>query len=169
MALHSLRDLFELTLADLDDVERRLADALPQLAAAATTDEVRKAFEEHAQQTRGHLERIEDLLPTLGIDITGTRVSAPIVAMIDEAAAIIDVDGDPLTKDAALIALAQKAEHYEIASYGTAAQLADDLDLDEAKEVLGQTLDEEEAADKLLTKIATGGLFRTGVNERAAR
>jgi ferritin-like metal-binding protein YciE len=74
-----------------------------------------------------------------------------------------------MAKDAALIAAAQRVEHYEIAAYGTAATLANNLDLDDAADVLGQTLDEEETADKLLTKIATGGMFRSGVNQQAAR
>jgi ferritin-like metal-binding protein YciE len=74
-----------------------------------------------------------------------------------------------MAKDAALIAAAQRVEHYEIAAYGTAATLANNLDLDDAADVLGQTLDEEETADKLLTKIATGSMFRSGVNEQAAR
>jgi ferritin-like metal-binding protein YciE len=74
-----------------------------------------------------------------------------------------------LAKDAALIAAAQRVEHYEIAGYGTASTLADQLGLDDARDVLDQTLDEESNADKLLTKIAAGGMFRTGINEQAAR
>jgi ferritin-like metal-binding protein YciE len=89
--------------------------------------------------------------------------------LIREGEKIITADGDPLAKDAALIAAAQRVEHYEIAAYGTARTLADILDLDEARDLLDQTLDEEANADKRLTKIATGGLFRAGVNERAAR
>ena len=73
----------------------------------------------------------------------------------------------PAAKDAALIAAAQRVEHYEIAAYGTARTLADELDLDEAKDLLDQTLDEEADADKLLTKIATGGMFKAGINEAA--
>jgi ferritin-like metal-binding protein YciE len=82
---------------------------------------------------------------------------------------IVSAGGDPLAKDAALIAAAQRVEHYEIAGYGTASTLADQLGLDDARDVLDQTLDEESNADKLLTKIAAGGMFRTGINEQAAR
>jgi ferritin-like metal-binding protein YciE len=89
--------------------------------------------------------------------------------LLKEGETIIAAEGDPLVKDAALIAAAQKVEHYEIAAYGTLATLADLLDLDDVKDVLGETLDEEETADKLLTKVATGGMFRAGVNERARR
>jgi ferritin-like metal-binding protein YciE len=87
--------------------------------------------------------------------------------LIAEGNEVIRMSGDPLAKDAALIAGAQRIEHYEIAGYGTARTLADELGLDEARDLLDQTLDEEANADKLLTKIATGGMFRAGVNQAA--
>ena len=87
--------------------------------------------------------------------------------LLREGEQILKGEGDLLAKDAALIAAAQRVEHYEIAAYGTARTLADELGLDVARDVLDQTLDEEANADKLLTKIATGGMFRSGVNERA--
>jgi ferritin-like metal-binding protein YciE len=80
---------------------------------------------------------------------------------------VIAHTGDPAAKDAALIAAAQRVEHYEIAGYGTARTLADVLDFEDAKDLLDQTLDEEASADKLLTKIATGGWMRAGINEEA--
>jgi ferritin-like metal-binding protein YciE len=89
--------------------------------------------------------------------------------LISEGEETIEADGDPTVKDAALISAAQRVEHYEIAAYGTARTLADVLDLGDARELLDQTLDEESSADKLLTKIATGGMLREGINERAAR
>lgn len=89
--------------------------------------------------------------------------------LIAEGSEIIEATGDPLAKDAALIAAAQRVEHYEIAGYGTVVALAGQLDLDDVKDALGQTLDEEETTDKLLTKIATGGVFSEGINQRAGR
>jgi ferritin-like metal-binding protein YciE len=80
---------------------------------------------------------------------------------------MIQMEGDPTAKDAALIAAAQRVEHYEIAAYGTARQLADDCGFDGIRDLMDQTLDEESQADKLLTKIATGGMFKAGVNQRA--
>src|SRR6266536_4561602 len=77
----------------------------------------------------------------------------------------LTAEGDPVAKDAALIAAAQRVEHYEIAAYGTARTLADELGIEDAKELLDQTRDEEANADKLLTKIATGGMFRSGINQ----
>jgi len=88
--------------------------------------------------------------------------------LVAEGEEVIGAAGDGDVKDAALIATAQRVEHYEIAGYGTARTLADELGLDDTKEVLDQTLDEEATADKLLTKIATGGMFRSGINREAA-
>jgi len=87
--------------------------------------------------------------------------------LIAEGEEMIQTGGDPMASDAALIGAAQRVEHYEIAAYGTARQLADDCGFDGIKELMDQTLDEESQADKLLTKIATGGMFRAGVNQRA--
>ena len=168
MNLGSLQDVFAEQLNDLRSAEQQLVQALPKMASAASSDELRSAFEEHLQQTRGHLERIDDVIATAGIASTGEECKA-MKGLIAEGEEIISANGDPLAKDAALIAAAQRVEHYEIAAYGTVVTLADTLDYDDAKDTLGQTLDEEETADKLLTKIATGGMFKAGVNDRAAR
>ena len=87
--------------------------------------------------------------------------------LIEEGQEVLSAPGDPVVKDAALISAAQRVEHYEIAAYGTARTLADELDLGDAKDLLDQTLDEESSADKLLTKIATGGMFKAGINQQA--
>jgi len=168
MKFNSLQDVFAEQLNDLRSAEEQLVQALPKIAGAASTDELRKAFEDHLAQTRGHLERVEDVISTTGIAKTG-EVCEGMRGLIKEGESIISATGDPTAKDAALIAAAQRVEHYEIAGYGTAATLANHLGLDDAQDVLGQILDEEETADKLLTKIATGGMFKSGVNQRAAR
>jgi ferritin-like metal-binding protein YciE len=168
MNLGSLQDVFAEQLNDLRSAEQQLVNALPKMASAASSKELRSAFEEHLQQTRGHLERVDDVIATTGIATTGEECKG-MKGLIAEGEQIISVNGDPIAKDAALIAAAQRVEHYEIAAYGTVVTLADTLDYDDAKDTLGQTLDEEETADKLLTKIATGGMFKAGVNDRAAR
>lgn len=89
--------------------------------------------------------------------------------LVEEGEELLAAEGDPAVKDAALIGAAQRVEHYEIAAYGTARTLADELGLGDAEDLLDQTLDEESNADKLLTKIATGGLMKAGVNEQAVR
>jgi ferritin-like metal-binding protein YciE len=167
MQLNTLQDLFEHELADLYDAESQLVVALPKMAAAASNDELRAAFEEHLEETRDHVRRLEDIRGQIGSSISeqcdGMR------GLIREGDEIVNGSGDPAVKDAALISAAQRVEHYEIAAYGTARTLADELDLDDAKDFLDQTLDEESNADKLLTKIATGGMLKTGVNQAARR
>jgi ferritin-like metal-binding protein YciE len=168
MRFDSLQDVFAEQLNDLRSAEQQLVEALPKMAGAASTDELRKAFEEHLAQTRGHLERIDDVLASTGVATTGEECKG-MKGLIAEGSEIVEAQGDPIARDAALIAAAQRVEHYEIAAYGTVVTLAGQLDHDDAKDTLGQTLDEEETTDKLLTKIATGGMFRSGVNEQAAR
>jgi ferritin-like metal-binding protein YciE len=168
MNINSLQDVFIHQLQDLRSAEQQLVEALPKMASAASTDELKTAFNEHLEETRGHLRRIDELLPTLGVTASNETCKG-MQGLIAEGEEVIGAQGDPIARDAAIIAAAQRVEHYEIAAYGTAATIADHLDLDDAKDVLGQTLDEETSADKLLTKIATGGMFKTGVNERAAR
>jgi ferritin-like metal-binding protein YciE len=168
MRFDSLRDVFAEQLNDLRSAEEQLVQALPDLVEAASSKELRQAFEEHLVQTRGHVERIEDIFASTGITRTG-EVCVGMRGLIEEGSKVASTPGDPAAKDAALIGAAQRVEHYEIAAYGTAATLAGELELDEAKDLLGQTLDEEETADRLLTKIATGGLLRSGINQEAAR
>jgi ferritin-like metal-binding protein YciE len=165
--LNSLQDVFEAQLQDLHSAELQLTEALPKVAAAAHSDELKKAFQNHLAETRDHLQRLEDLLPTVGVRPAGSCQAMK--GLIREGDEVVSAEGDSLAKDAALIAVAQRIEHYEIAAYGTAVTLAGQLGLDEAKDVLDQTLDEEGNADKLLTKIATGGMFRAGINQKAAR
>jgi ferritin-like metal-binding protein YciE len=167
MQLQSLRDLFEHEVADLYSAETQLIAALPKLAQAASNDELGGAFSHHLEETRDHLRRLEEIRAQIGSSISeeceGMR------GLIKEGEEIIQASGDPTVKDAALIAAAQRVEHYEIAAYGTARTLADELGLGDAKDFLDQTLDEESNADKLLTRIATGGILKTGVNEAAQR
>ena len=168
MQLQSLQDVFTHELQDLYDAENQLLQALPKLAQAASNQELRNAFEHHLDETRDHVQRLEDIFGQLGISRSGETCEA-MRGLIKEGEKTIAIDGDPTAKDAALIASAQRVEHYEIAAYGTARTLADELDYNDAQDLLDQTLDEEANADKLLTKIATGGMLKTGVNEQAAR
>jgi ferritin-like metal-binding protein YciE len=153
-------------LEDLHSAETQLINALPKMAQAAHHDELREAFEHHLVETREHLRRIRDALGEIGV-ASPTEVSKGMQALIAEADEIMRKDGDPNAKDAALIGAAQRVEHYEIAAYGSARQLADDCGFDAVEELMNQTLDEESHADKLLTKIATGSMFKAGVNQHA--
>ena len=167
MKLDSLSDVLADEIADLRSAEEQLIVALPKMVAAAHSEKLRDALQNHLEETRGHLERLQDLIPTLGVPVP-METCEGMKGLLEEGQQIIEAQGDPLAKDAALIGAAQRVEHYEIAAYGTAKTLADELGLDEAKDVLDQTLDEEASADKLLTQIATGGMFRAGINQAAA-
>jgi ferritin-like metal-binding protein YciE len=168
MELQSLQDVLTHELQDLHDAETQLVQALPKMAQAASNQELRSAFENHLRETQDHVQRLEEIFGQVGISGSG-EVCDAMRGLIKEGEKTIAMQGDPTAKDAALIAAAQRVEHYEIAAYGTARTLADALDLDEAQALLDQTLDEEANADKLLTKIATGGMLKTGINEQAAR
>jgi ferritin-like metal-binding protein YciE len=168
MNLNSLNDVFVEQLADLYSAEQQLVEALPKMAGAANTAELRDAFENHLDQTRNHVRRLDDVFANVGVT-PATEHCEGMEGLIKEGEDIISATGDPAAKDAALIAAAQRVEHYEIAAYGTVRTLADELGFDDAKHILDETLDEESDADKLLTKIATGGVFAGGVNEQATR
>ena len=166
MGFNSLKDVLQEQLEDLHSAETQLIQALPKMAQAANHDQLREAFQHHLEETRGHLTRVEEALGEIGV-ANPTEVCKGMQGLIAEGEEIIQMGGDPMASDAALIAAAQRVEHYEIAAYGTARQLADDCGLDGIKDLMDQNLDEESQADKLLTKIATGGMFKSGVNQKA--
>jgi ferritin-like metal-binding protein YciE len=122
----------------------------------------------YSAETREHVTRLERILGELG-STPGTEICKGMQGLIAEGEEVLSMQGDPSVIDAALIAAAQRVEHYEIAGYGTAKTLAGHLDLGDAKDLLDDTLDEEGKADKLLTKIATGGMFKSGINQEATR
>lgn len=168
MKLNSLNDVFVEQVEDLYSAEQQLVEALPKIAGAAQSEKLREALQHHLEQTRGHVRRLEQVFGEIGIQPTAQHCKG-MEGLLKEGEEIIAADGDPAAKDAALIAAAQRVEHYEIAAYGTARTLADELGFHDAKDILDETLDEESDADKLLTKIATGGVFAGGINEEAVR
>ncbi len=167
MKLDTLEDVFVEQIADLYSAEQQLVQALPKMVQAAHSDELRKALEEHLEQTKGHLTRLDEIKSHVSQAVPVETCEA-MKGLIKEGQEIIEAQGDGAALDAALIAAAQRVEHYEIAGYGTARTLADQLGYDRAEELLDETLDEESNADKLLTKIATGGFMRSGINDEAA-
>jgi ferritin-like metal-binding protein YciE len=168
MGFNSLDDVLQEQVKDLLSAERQLVAALPKVAAAAHSPELKDAITEHLDETRTHVKRLEEVSTMLGIGASATTCKA-MQGLVAEGEEVLATAGDPIAKDAAIIAAAQRIEHHEIAGYGTARTLAGELDQTDAERLLGETLDEESAADKLLTKIATGGMFRSGVNQAAAR
>jgi ferritin-like metal-binding protein YciE len=150
----TLKDLLLDELRDLYDAEHQLAEALPQLAAAAQSDGLRAVVESHLEETRNHAKRLEDIFALLGVTAQRKHCDG-IAGIVKESARIIGHQRlDSALKDAALIAAAQKAEHYEIAGYGTVAAWARTLGLTEPASSLEQTLDEEKAADQALNDLA---------------
>jgi len=168
MGLHSLDDVLQDQVKDLLSAEKQLVAALPKVAAAAHAPELKEAISDHLEETRGHVRRLDEVTSLLGMSPSASTCKA-MQGLVAEGEDVLGKEGHPVAKDAAIIAAAQRIEHYEIAAYGTARTLAGELDHRDAEKLLNETLDEESAADKLLTKIATGGLFKSGINQAAAR
>lgn len=153
MTVESLKDLYIEQLRDLYNAENQLVDALPGMVDMASSDELVQAFEDHLEETREHKERLERIFHNLGEDPTGEKCEA-MEGLIREAREIAQESRDTDALDAALIAQAQRIEHYEVAGYGTVRTYARQLDRDDDIDVLEETLGEEKTADKKLTKIA---------------
>ncbi len=153
MKLKTLQDLFLHELKDLYSAENQLVKALPKMAKAATNEKLKAGFEEHLEQTKGHVERLEQIAEKMGAKLGGHKCKA-MEGLIEEGSELISEDAEDSVRDAGLIGAAQRVEHYEIAGYGTACALANGLGLEEAVELLQQTLDEEKETDAKLTEIA---------------
>jgi ferritin-like metal-binding protein YciE len=163
----SLQDVLAEQLGDLRSAEQQLIEALPKMAGASGSDDLRQAFEDHLEETRGHVQRLQEIIGNVGFDVPEEHCEG-MEGLVKEGDQVVEAGGDSAAKDAALIAAAQRVEHYEIAGYGTARELARQLDLSDAADLLGQTLDEESAADEKLTRLATGGMLGSGVNQAAS-
>jgi ferritin-like metal-binding protein YciE len=159
---NGLRSFFIESLQDIYYAEKHLVEALETLESKATTQNLKQAFSEHRDVTMGHVSRLEQVFSIMGEDAK-TRKCDAIKGIIKEADSIIDeTESDTLTRDAALILAAQKAEHYEIATYGTLATFARTLGENQVADLLYETLEEEKDADEHLTEIA-----ESFVNEQA--
>ncbi len=152
MAAENLRALFVDELRDIYDAEKQHVKALPKIIKAAESQALKGAFEDHLEITRAHVGRLEEVFKLFNTAPRGKKCEG-MEGLIEEGNTVIqEMEGS--VRDAALIASAQKVEHYEIASYGTLATFAEVLEMDDAKDLLGQTLDEEKEADEKLTQIA---------------
>ena len=153
MKLASLRDLLIDELKDLYSAENQLVKALPKMAKAVSSDDLRSAIEKHLKETEGHVERLDEIFTLLEVK-SKTKKCKAMEGLIKEGQEMISEDGDDAVKDAGIIAAAQRVEHYEMAGYGCVRTFARHLGLDEVVELLQQTLDEEKAADEKLTEVA---------------
>lgn len=150
---NSLRGLYLDELRDLYSAEKQLTKALPKMAKAANSEELRSGFTEHLEQTRGHVERLEQIFEALG-ERSGGKKCAGMEGLIEEGSEVIDDDFEGSVMDAALIGAAQRVEHYEIAAYGTVCAMAELLGETEHLGLLQQTLDEEKQTDEKLTELS---------------
>jgi ferritin-like metal-binding protein YciE len=157
MADGTLHDAFLDELRDSYDAEKQLTKALPKLAKAASSPELRAAFENHLEETRGQIERLEQVFGLLDEKVRGKHCDG-IEGIIDEGKSVMEEDFDEATMDACLIAAGQRAEHYEMAAYGTLVAWARGLGHTDVANLLQQTLNEEKAADKKLSQLAEGGI-----------
>ena len=153
----TLHDAFIDELRDTYDAEKQLTKALPKLAKAATNAKLRTAFETHLQETQGQIARLEQVFESLDEKVRGKHCDG-IAGIIEEGKSIMEEDFDDTTMDACLIAAGQRAEHYEMAAYGTLVAWAQAMGYTDAAKLLQQTLDEEKATDKKLSGLAEGGI-----------
>jgi ferritin-like metal-binding protein YciE len=166
--LNSFRDLFVNQIEDLYDAENRLTQALPKMAEAANSTQLKQAFQHHLGETQGHVSRLEQIFRELKVDPKRETCQA-MKGLIDEGEEMIKAKADPAIKDAALIAAAQRVEHYEMSGYGSARSFANRLNLTQAAALLQQTLQEEKAADEKLNTIAETSVNPQGIGATAAR
>ena len=153
MTNNGLRELYVDELKDLYSAENQLVKALPKMAKAANSDELRQGFEEHLEQTREHVQRLEQIFEQLGESPKGKKCVG-MEGLVKEGSEVMDEYEDEVL-DAALITAAQRVEHYEIAGYGTVAAYADLLGEDEQAALLRETLNEEKETDQKLTQLST--------------
>lgn len=168
MKINSLHDLYIDELRDLYDAENQLIKALPKMAEASTASELRRGFEEHLEQTRGHAQRLEQIFERLGEKAKGKKCKG-MEGIVKEGSEVLDDDMNQETRDAAIIGAAQRVEHYEIAGYGTARTHADLLGFDEDSRLLEETLDEEKETDQKLTDLGENINVEAGGGEEAPR
>jgi ferritin-like metal-binding protein YciE len=166
MKLASLNDVLLHELQDVYSVEKQLSKALAKLSQKAYHPELKEALNAHLEETQNHQARLKEIEKLLGTSLDGEECKG-MKGIIEEVEKVIDTSGIAAAIDAAIISSAQKAEHYEIATYGTAVAMANALELDQIKDLLQENLDEEGDANKKLIRLAEGNIFVEGINEQS--
>ncbi len=162
MKATTLKDVYVDELRDLYNAEQQLIKALPKMAKAATSEDLRQGFEEHLEQTKGHARRLEEIFQALGESIKGKKCKG-IEGIVAEGAEVMSEDYEGAVMDAAIISAAQRVEHYEIAAYGSVHAYSTILGETDAADLLEQTLNEEKETDQKLTDLSES------INEEASR
>src|SRR5665213_940760 len=155
MPKNTLKELYVDGLRDIYDAEKQLIKALPEMAEAATSEELREGFEKHLEQTKEHARRLEQIFSALGEKPTGKKCKA-MQGLVAEGSEMIEGDFEGEVKDAGLISAAQRVEHYEMAAYGTVRNFASVLGEQNAVSLLEKTLNEEKETDEKLTELSDG-------------
>ena len=166
MAAKNMQDLLIEELRDIYHAEKQLTRALPKMARAASNEQLKQAFTQHLEETQGQIERLEQVFEKLDTRTRGKHCHA-MEGLIEEAKEIMEMGLAPELQDVALIAAAQKVEHYEIAGYGTLHALAQSAGLDEVAQLLEQTLNEEKKTDELLNKLAINDVNKKAMQAAA--
>lgn len=159
--MESLENLFLLEVQDIYNAEKQITRALPKAAKKASAPELKSALEEHLHQTENHVNRLEEVFKILG-ETPKSHTCSAMKGILAEAEELLTSNAEPEVLDAAIIGAAQKVEHYEIASYGSVIQWAKQMGRQDIKQLLGQTLDEEEKTDQKLSDLA-----KSSINARA--
>ncbi|MEO6184279.1 MAG: ferritin-like domain-containing protein [Verrucomicrobiota bacterium] len=168
MKINTLHDLYIEELRDIYNAEQQLIKALPKIAQAANSDELRSSIEDHLETTKEQIERLDQIFENLGSTSKGKKCKA-MEGLVEEANELLEEDIAETVLDAALIAACQRVEHYEIAVYGTLATFAKLLGREDDADLLGQTLDEEKEADETLTDIAESTINVEAIQEEGSQ
>ena len=168
MALKTLQDLFVNELKDVYSAEKQILQALPKMAKAASSPDLRRAFETHRKQTQDQVTRLDKIFEQLGASARGKKCKG-MEGLLAEGTDIMEDEGEEAVIDADLIAAAQRVEHYEIAAYGCLRTYATLLGQPKAATLLEETLQEEESADQLLSKLADGGVNQAALSAEPER
>jgi len=168
MRLDTLQDLLIDQLNYLYNAEFQIAEALPKVAHAASSADLKKAFQSHQKITQNQINRLNEVFKKLGVTHNNHHCDG-VLGLIHDEDRIISIQGDPVVKDAALIAAAQRIEQYEISGYSAVRTYARELGYNDIADLLQDTLDEENESDKQLTSLAKGGFFSPGINEEAPK
>jgi ferritin-like metal-binding protein YciE len=166
MSIDTVKKVFEDEIRDLYDAEKQLVKALPKMAKAAKSEELRSGFEEHLEQTKNHVTRLEQVFESVGLKAKGKPCEA-MKGLVNEGQEAIDEDATGELRDVLLIGAARRVEHYEMAAYETAVALAEALDEDSAVELLNATLEEETETDDKLKSLCEDVLASISEGEEA--
>jgi ferritin-like metal-binding protein YciE len=158
MKLPSLQELLVNELKDLYSAESQLVKALPKIAKSVSTPALKQAIESHLEETRGHVERLQQIAEILDCKVTGKKC-AGMEGLLKEGSELLDADGEENVVDAAIVAAAQRVEHYEMAAYGSARTIAGQLGHNDVVQLLQETLNEEKAADEKLTQVVESEIY----------